>query len=65
VILLNGIAISASRGKQVYDLQELIFDSMEDFANLPTDIAPGSTAFCVAESKSFMLNTKKVWVELK
>lgn len=57
----NGISTISNRGVQAYDLKELVVDTATDLENLPTDIATGSTAFCIETAELFMLNSKKEW----
>lgn len=43
---------------------ELVVDSGTDIDTLPTHYAPGSTCIVANESRVFILNNSKEWVEL-
>lgn len=45
-------------------IMELIADTEEDVASLPTHYAPGSTCIVVSPASVYILNSKKKWVKL-
>lgn len=47
-----------------YKVTELILDSPEDVAALPTNVAPGSTAICISTAQVYMLNNSGEWKPL-
>lgn len=55
--------VSAQGGKIGYNVKHYTVDTFADMQKLPTSAAPGSTAFVVYTSQSFMLNNKREWVE--
>ena len=58
------INIRHSSGKVAYGVQDFVLDTYEDLQNLKADCAPGSTAFIIATSEKYMLNSHKVWVQI-
>lgn len=58
------LSMGSSSGNVVKNLNEYMCDSVEDIKDLPTDVAPGSTAIVIATAQVFMLNNQKEWVEL-
>ena len=58
-------SISANRNKVAYDTKKFIVDFVSDIPTLPTDCAPGSTAFVIESSTHYMLNNYKQWVEVE
>lgn len=57
-------SISANRNKIAYDIKRFIVDFTSDIVDLPTDCAPGSTAFVIENSQRYMLNNNKNWVRV-
>lgn len=55
------INIMSQSGKTTAYLKELIADTTTDILNLPTDIAPGSTAYCVETGAAYILGGDKKW----
>lgn len=56
------INIMSQSGKTTAYLKELVIDSIEDIAKLPTDIAPGSNAYCIENGNVYILNGDRKWV---
>lgn len=56
-------SITHMSGKAVNGLCEVFCDNEGDIKNLPTDIAPGSTAIVIATGNVFILNCSHEWVE--
>lgn len=51
----------SNRGKVSYDIQRFVVDLETDITELPTDGAPGSTAFVIENGSRYMLNNERVW----
>lgn len=51
-------------GKTTTYLKELIADTFTDVLQLPTDIAPGSTAYCIETGIAYILGGDKQWHEV-
>lgn len=51
-------------GKPVYGLYEYVCDYAEDYKTLPTNCAVGSRAFIIENSKVYMMNSSRKWVEI-
>lgn len=54
-------------GKIRYGVKEYILDTIKDIASLPTDpadVKPGSIAFVVDSSETYMLNNAQTWVKI-
>lgn len=45
-------------------VMQVAADTLEDVANLPTSWRAGSSCICLEDSSVWMLNTKKVWVQI-
>lgn len=58
------INITSQSGKTTTYLKELIADTSADVLQLPTDIAPGSTAYCIETGIAYMLGGDKQWHEI-
>lgn len=59
--------ITRENNERVYGLKQFVVDSESDIATLPTldpTLVPGSTAFVIATSNTYMLNNKRSWVKL-
>ena len=56
--------ISQGDSKQ-YNVVDLVVDNDADIADLPTDVAPGSTCFVVETSKAYMFKVSGEWKELQ
>lgn len=57
-------SISANRNQVAHNTKKFIVDFASDVATLPTDCAPGSTAFVIENSSHYMLNNYKQWVKV-
>lgn len=51
-------------GKTAYNLLELIADSREDIADLPTTCTPGSTCLVIEDSSVWVLGSSNEWKEI-
>lgn len=53
-------------GRAVYGLKHFVLDTEAEVKNLPTDdmLIPGSTAFVISTSNSYMLNNQYSWVKV-
>ena len=49
-------------GETLYGIKEFMCDSVEDIANLPTNIRPGSSALVIPTMDIYVLNSEKDWV---
>jgi len=58
------VNILAENGKKAYGIIEYICDTDSDVEDLATVAAAGSTAFVIENSKTYMLNGEKEWVEV-
>lgn len=58
------ITIMSQSGKATAYLKELVADTLEDILNLPTDIAPGSTAYCIENGAVYILGGDKQWHDM-
>ena len=47
-----------------YGVQDYVCDTADDLTDLPTDVPAGSTAFVIATSKAYMLNSSGEWKEI-
>lgn len=54
-------SLISNRGKVTYNIQRFVVDLETDISNLPTDGAPGSTAFVIENGSRYMLTNDKVW----
>lgn len=59
------INITSQYGQTAYNVVKLVLDSTDDLVYLSKDYAPGSTAFIIDTSESYMLNSKKEWKKIK
>lgn len=55
------INLTKFAGRTAYNVKEYTVDTESDIADLPTDIAPGSTAFVISTSATYMLNSNGSW----
>lgn len=55
--------ITANDGDVVHGIKEFTCDAVEDLAALP-QCKMGSTAFVIATSEIYMINSKGEWVKL-
>ena len=58
------INIVSSSGHVTYGVQEFVVDTESEVQYCPRDCATGSVAFVINNSKAFMLNSNKDWVEI-
>ena len=59
--------MTREHNERVYGLKQFVVDTESDVATLPTldpTLVPGSTAFVIATSNTYMLNNKRSWVKL-
>lgn len=54
-------SLISNRGKIAYDIQRFIVDFETEIAELPTNGAPGSTAFVIENGSRYMLNNERRW----
>lgn len=59
------IIATATSGHTLYNLKEYILDSADDLQDLPVDCPMGSSAFIIATSQTYMINSSGEWVEIK
>lgn len=52
-------------GNKQYNVVDLVVDTDADVADLPTNVAPGSTCFVVDTSKAYMFKISGEWKELE
>lgn len=59
------ITIGANGEKIAYGIKHYNLDTEDDLANMPVDNEyVGSTCFVISTSKYYMLNSRRVWVEI-
>lgn len=51
-------------GQTQYNVVELVVDTVAEIANLPINVAPGSTCFVIENSSVYMLNSIGQWIEI-
>ena len=59
--------MTREHNERAYGLKQFVVDAESDVATLPTldpTLVPGSTAFVIATSNTYMLNNKRSWVKL-
>lgn len=58
--------LTHENGRAVYGLKHFVLDTEAEVKNLPTDdmLIPGSTAFVISTSNSYMLNNQNSWVKI-
>lgn len=55
-----------SNGTTFNMVKKFVIDTFNDIYDIDTSqISPGSTAFDISSSKTYMLNNKKQWVEVQ
>ena len=52
-------------GEVLYGIKEFLLDSLDDVAQLPTDIRSGSSARVLPTGEVFFLNGSKQWIPVK
>lgn len=55
--------ITANDGDVAYGVKEFVCDTIDDLNELP-ECSMGSTAFIIADSEVYMINSSKEWVKL-
>lgn len=58
------ISFLSNNGKEAYGLTTYVVDTKDDIANLPKNETMGSTAFCIADSSVYMIDSEGKWVEI-
>jgi len=59
--------MTREHNERVYGLKQFVVDTESEIATLPTvdpTLVPGSTAFVIATSNTYMLNNQRSWVKL-
>lgn len=56
--------LTDSGGQPIYKVQEFIIDSEKDITKLPTNVAPGSSAFCIATCDMYLLDGGMNWCKI-
>lgn len=46
-----------------YGVQKLVADFESDVVTAPTNMAPGSTMFCIEKSTTYILTPQRIWVK--
>lgn len=59
-----GYNIIANNGKINYGIKHFAVDTINDLLKLPPTSQPGSTAYCLANGKKYMLDREKYWCEM-
>lgn len=54
--------LGSNNNQTTYNIKRLIFDNKPDFLSFTDPVAPGSTAFIIEDSETYMLNTQYTWV---
>lgn len=57
-------SLIGQNGKTAYGVKNYILDTVADLNNLPISDAPGSTAFVIEESKTYMLGNNEKWIAI-
>lgn len=58
------ISKSVIEGHEVANTYRFIIDTATELADVPTNVAVGSEAWCIENSKKYMLNGSGVWTEV-
>ena len=58
------VNIVSSSGHVTHGVKEFVVDTEAEVQYCPRDCEPGSVAFVINNSKAFMLNSSKEWVEV-
>lgn len=58
------IKITSQSGHTSYGLKEFVVDTENEIADLPLNVAMGSTAFVIEGSLVYMMNGRKEWVKI-
>ena len=57
--------ITANSGKTAYGVKKLIFDKVEDLMTFDNrNLYPGTTAFIIDSSTTYMLNSQMAWIKV-
>ena len=59
-----GIKIFSNSGVKAYGIKHFILDKEDDLNNLSTSYTPGSSAFIIATSENYILNTQHEWIKI-
>ncbi len=57
-------SLIGQNGKTAYGVKNYILDTIADLDNLPVSGTPGSTAFVIEESKTYMLGNNEKWTAI-
>lgn len=58
------VNVLSNSGHTAYGLREYVIDTVADLEDLPIEVPVGSTAFCIATSAVYMINSSREWVEI-
>ena len=58
-----GYSLTAQNGRVVYGVKHYTIDKLADLKDVPARTA-GCTAFCIENSKEYMMDTKGYWREV-
>jgi len=58
------VSLTSFAGRKAYNVKEYTIDSVDDLSNLPITAEPGSTAFVIKSSETYMLDGNKQWVKI-
>jgi len=59
--MVNTVSTSGHVG---YGIKEFMCDTAADVQNLPVDIPAGSTAFVIATSEAYVINSQGSWIKI-
>ena len=59
---MYGIMETSGHTKQ--GITQFVIDTPDDLDDVPINVAPGSTVFCISTSAVYMLNHKHEWCEI-
>lgn len=59
------ISIYSNSGIKNYGIKHFVLDTENDLNQLSTIYTPGTTAFIVETSQTYMLNNKKEWIQIE
>jgi hypothetical protein len=57
--------IYSNSNKISYGIKKYIVDTIKEISNLPANIIPGSSAFIIEDSSTYILNNQKQWIKIK
>lgn len=58
------INLKSFAGRKAYNVKKYVVDSTADLSDLPTTGQPGSTAFIIESSETYMLNGNQEWKKI-